>query len=79
MAKNQTALIVGASRGLGLGLAQEFLKREWSVVGTVRAGKKTKLHDLALHAKGMLDIELIDITEISQIAELKTRLTGKKI
>ena len=40
MAKNKTALIVGASRGLGLALAQEFLDRGWNVVGTVREGKR---------------------------------------
>ena len=31
-----TALILGASRGLGLGLAQEFAGRGWTVLGTVR-------------------------------------------
>lgn len=29
-------LLVGASRGLGYAMAEEFLKREWGVVGTVR-------------------------------------------
>ncbi len=32
-----TALIVGASRGLGLGLAREYASRGWDVIGTVRA------------------------------------------
>ncbi len=77
MSKNKTALIIGASRGLGLGLAQEFLKRGWNVIGTIRGGKKTKLHDLAIQSKGMLEIESVDITEVSQIASLKARLTGK--
>lgn len=39
-------LLVGASRGLGLGIAGEFAKRGWHVVGTVRAGARTELHDL---------------------------------
>jgi NAD(P)-dependent dehydrogenase (short-subunit alcohol dehydrogenase family) len=30
----QSALIIGASRGLGLGLAKEYLKRGWRVVAT---------------------------------------------
>ena len=42
---SHSALIIGASRGVGLGLAQEYLKRGWSVVGTVRG--RTALHDLA--------------------------------
>jgi NAD(P)-dependent dehydrogenase (short-subunit alcohol dehydrogenase family) len=78
MTKNKTALIIGASRGLGLGLAQEFLKRGWGVVGTVRGGKKTELHNLAAQSKGMLEIASIDITDVSQIAALKSRLAGKK-
>lgn len=32
----QTALIVGASRGLGLGLVREYLARGWRVTATVR-------------------------------------------
>ena len=77
MSKNKKALIVGASRGLGLALAQEFLKREWLVVGTVRAEKKTKLHELADEFQGKLAIESVDITNVNQIAALENRLTGK--
>ena len=33
---NSTALIIGASRGLGLALVEEYWKRGWRVVGTVR-------------------------------------------
>jgi NAD(P)-dependent dehydrogenase (short-subunit alcohol dehydrogenase family) len=32
----QVALIIGASRGLGLGLAREFAARSWQVTGTTR-------------------------------------------
>ncbi len=32
------ALIIGASRGLGLGLVREFASRGWDVTGTVRDG-----------------------------------------
>ena len=31
-----TALVIGASRGLGLALAEEYLKRGWHVIATVR-------------------------------------------
>ena len=47
------ALIIGASRGLGLALAQEYLKRSWSVVGTVRG--RVALHDLADRSAGRLE------------------------
>ena len=33
---DETALIVGASRGLGLGLAREYARRGWRVIATVR-------------------------------------------
>ena len=35
----QTALIIGASRGLGYALAAEYLKRGWQVTATVRVGE----------------------------------------
>ena len=36
-AQNKTAIIVGASRGLGLGLAREFARRGWQVSRPRRA------------------------------------------
>ncbi len=36
MAESKTALIVGASRGLGLGLVQAYRARGWRVIATVR-------------------------------------------
>jgi NAD(P)-dependent dehydrogenase (short-subunit alcohol dehydrogenase family) len=66
MITNKTALIIGASRGLGLGLAREFLKRGWIVVGTAREGTRTKLHDLLPLAAGKLGIELLDITDAAR-------------
>ncbi len=54
-------LIIGASRGLGLAMAEEFLKLGWRVVGTVRAGPQTRLHELADASDGRLEIETVDI------------------
>jgi NAD(P)-dependent dehydrogenase (short-subunit alcohol dehydrogenase family) len=44
----KTALIVGASRTLGLGLAAEYAHRGWGVIGTVRGDRRTGLHDLGI-------------------------------
>ncbi len=52
----KTALIIGASRGLGLALADEYLKRGWHVVATVRGSAKTALHGLAEKSAGRLEI-----------------------
>lgn len=70
-------LLVGASRGLGLAMATDFLARGWTVVGTVMSGDRTDLHDLADRSGGRLAIEHVDITEPNQIAALRDRLAGR--
>ena len=73
-----TILLIAASRGLGLAMAEEFLKKGWNVIGTVRAGSgRTKLHDLADHFQGRLEIETLDICEQSQVEALSQRLSGR--
>ena len=74
---NGTILLVGASRGLGLAMAAEFLKKGWNVVGTVRGSARTKLHDLADEHDGRIEIESLDITQPDQIAALHDRLYGR--
>jgi NAD(P)-dependent dehydrogenase (short-subunit alcohol dehydrogenase family) len=73
-----TILLIGASRGLGLAMADEFLKKGWHVVGTVRGSGRTKLHDLAAAHPGRLEIETLDICEPDQIAALQQRLAGRR-
>ena len=70
-------LLIGASRGLGYAMAEEFLKHGWNVVGTVRGEARTKLHDLAHTAAGRIEIETVDITAADQIAALRSRLAGR--
>jgi NAD(P)-dependent dehydrogenase (short-subunit alcohol dehydrogenase family) len=69
-----TALIIGASRGLGLALAQEYLKRGWRVVATVRGDGRTALHDID---DDRLEIEAVDIVEQGQISALRERMAGR--
>ncbi len=76
----ETALIVGASRGLGQGLAREYSKRGWRVIGTVRsAGPPTGLHALAEEAPGLVQVELVDINLAEQVAALRERLAGEPL
>jgi NAD(P)-dependent dehydrogenase (short-subunit alcohol dehydrogenase family) len=70
-------LIAGASRGLGLALAAEFLDRGWHVIGTVRGAGRTGLHDLADRHPGRVEIESLDIDDPVQIAALGDRLSGR--
>jgi len=75
---DERILLVGASRGLGLAMAAEFLKKGWSVTGTVRGGARTELHKLAEEHRGRIEIETLDITEPDQIAALHERLSGRR-
>lgn len=59
-------------------MAEEFLKRGWNVVGTVRQSAHTGLHVLADEYAGRVRIEHLDITEPDQIAALRARLEGRR-
>ena len=72
-----TILLIGASRGLGLAMAVEFLSKGWNVVGTVRGNGRTRLHDLADAFAGRVEIEALDICEPDQLAVLRDRLSGR--
>jgi NAD(P)-dependent dehydrogenase (short-subunit alcohol dehydrogenase family) len=72
-----TALIIGASRGLGLAIAEEYLRRGWHVTGTVRTAR-TALHHVADRSKGRLAVEKVDIAKPAQIAALRRRLAEKR-
>jgi NAD(P)-dependent dehydrogenase (short-subunit alcohol dehydrogenase family) len=73
-----TILLVGASRGLGLAMAAEFLKRGWNVVGTVQGRDRTELHDLADEHPGRIEIAALDVTEPEEITALHDRLHGRR-
>ncbi|WP_292072002.1 SDR family oxidoreductase [Brevundimonas sp. UBA7534] len=70
-------LLIGASRGLGLGLAEVFAKRGWSVVATARQAFGTRLHDLARKYPEQIQVETLDMTDTAQISTLRDRLNGR--
>mgnify|MGYP006401531715 CR=1 FL=1 len=55
-------LIIGASRGIGLGLAQEFAKRGWQVTASERS-RSDDLHKAADGSDGQIEVVTIDVTE----------------
>jgi NAD(P)-dependent dehydrogenase (short-subunit alcohol dehydrogenase family) len=71
-------LLIGASRGLGFALAEEYLKRGWQVVATERNSTTSKLHDLVGSAEDRLEIETLDINYPDQVAALRARLAPRK-
>ena len=75
---NKRLLLIGASRGLGFALAEEYLKRGWHVVATERLRATSKLHDLLGAAEGRLEIETVDVVYPDQVAALRARLASRK-
>ncbi len=73
--QRRTVLLVGASRGLGMAMAEQFVSKGWHVVGTVRESDRTELHDLSGAHPDQVSIEMLDITEADQIAGLRDRLS----
>ena len=73
-----TACIIGASRGLGLGLVQRYLAAGWRVIGTVRGEAPTALHALIPGAGGRLAIERLDINLPAELEDFRTRLAGRR-
>jgi NAD(P)-dependent dehydrogenase (short-subunit alcohol dehydrogenase family) len=75
--QEKSALIIGASRGLGLGMAAAYVARGWHVRATARGTTRTGLHDLAESADGRLTVEEnVDITVPQQLAALHGRVAG---
>lgn len=75
---NKSLLLIGASRGLGLALAGEYLERGWRVVATARGAKRTALHELAERSGGRLEVEVADINHPDEVAALRTRLGSRR-
>lgn len=71
-------LLIGASRGLGLALAEEYLKRGWEVVATERVGDPSRLHDLTQTHDGRLEVEHVDINHPDQVSALRARLAARQ-
>lgn len=76
--RHQTVLLIGASRGLGLAIAKEYLARGAHVVATVRGRQHTALHDTQTTFADQLEIEDIDIAVADQINGLHRRLNGRR-
>lgn len=72
----QNALIIGASRGLGLGLVREHLARGWHVTATVRT-PSAELDALRRTSPEHLSVETLDINNRAQVAAVAARLEGQ--
>jgi NAD(P)-dependent dehydrogenase (short-subunit alcohol dehydrogenase family) len=74
----QTALIVGASRGIGLGLVGEFERRGWQVTGTARdPAKAPALTEVAQNSGGRVQVEAVDTADARSVGALRDKLDGQ--
>ena len=75
----KSILIVAAERGLGLGLAQQFFKRGWDVVGTSRPGANIdELKEVGTTDPDRLAVTTIDVTDAAQIKPFLTVLGDRR-
>ncbi|SDR52127.1 SDR family NAD(P)-dependent oxidoreductase [Paraburkholderia tuberum] len=77
--QQKTVLLIGASRGLGFAMVEEYLKRGWRVIATGRQNSTTRLLQLATASHDALEVETVDITMPEQVAALRGRLEGRPV
>ncbi|MBD9396296.1 SDR family oxidoreductase [Pseudomonas sp. PDM11] len=73
MPSNKTALIIGASRGIGLGLVRQLHADGWQVTATVRSPARAT----DLQALNGVQIESLDIDDGAALDALAQRLQGQ--
>ncbi|NKQ09960.1 SDR family oxidoreductase [Pseudomonas sp. SST3] len=69
---SKTVLIIGASRGLGLGLAKRFASEGWQVIATARDPQRAS----ELKAIANIRIEPLDIDDAEGVDALARQLSG---
>jgi NAD(P)-dependent dehydrogenase (short-subunit alcohol dehydrogenase family) len=73
----KTILLIGANRGLGLGLTNEYLTRGWNVIATARNPAHAEaLTALKSNHAGQLRIEPFDVTDPKAAGTLTKSLSG---
>lgn len=73
MSTPKTALIIGASRGLGLGLVERLREDGWQVTATVRDPSKAD----ALRAVAGVTVETLEMNDAAQLEALQQHLQGQ--
>lgn len=78
MINKKSALIIGASRGLGLAMTEEYLKRGWDVTATVRTESSGKLNELQKISGSRLNIAKLDTTDENDLNNLHKSMGKEK-
>jgi NAD(P)-dependent dehydrogenase (short-subunit alcohol dehydrogenase family) len=69
-----TALIIGASRGIGLEMARQYLADGWRVIATAR-----KAEDVGTLAAMGAEAHALDVTDVEACAGLGWKLDGEEL
>jgi len=80
MADRPAALIIGANRGIGLGVVKELMGRGWDVIATARRpDAANELAALARAKPGQLAIQPLDMADTGSIDAFADRLKGRTL
>lgn len=72
---SKTALVIGASRGLGLGLVKQLHAEGWQVIATVRDPQRAEAHA----ALGDVRLETLDLGDAASVDALAQRLADTQL
>ena len=76
----RTALVVGASRGLGLGYVKELAARGWTVIATARTpATASDLNAVAAGSNGAVSVEQLDSNDTAGLDRLAAKLSGQTL
>ena len=77
---DKLALVIGASRGLGLAYTRELAARGWKVIATARnPATAADLKALADGSGGAIEVEALDSKDRAELAVLAAKLAGRTL
>ncbi len=78
MSDKPLVLIVGANRGIGLGVVQAFLAQGWNTVATVRSlDRADALRALSRDAPGRVEIRQVDMSDPADVDRFAASCAGE--
>ncbi|HEX2942586.1 MAG TPA: SDR family oxidoreductase [Rhodopila sp.] len=80
MAEHKLALIVGATRGIGLEVTRRFLARGWNVIATARKpAQAAALQELAKAHPGRVSVPALDMDDAAAVDGFAATLAGRTL
>ena len=73
----KTAIVTGASSGIGLGLVTELLDRDLHVIAVSRPSEKAKKNSKHLASKGNIDWLFVDISSLKEVKKIANEILSR--